>query len=84
MIVTSSRYTPKAETRNGNTVIVATRLKTATPNYLVHRAKYGESFQSLASRYLGSPLFYWKIADLNPHVPFPDFIEEGTSIRIPQ
>lgn len=84
MIVTSSRYKAKAETRNGDTFIVATRLKTSTPNYFVHYAKYGETFQSLASRYLGSPIFYWKIADINPQVPFPNFIDEGTAIRIPQ
>ena len=84
MIQILSRYTATTEERNGNIVIVATRKPTTMPSYMSHRARSGDTFENLAARYLGSPLFYWKIADINPQVVFPDYIPVGTNIRIPR
>lgn len=84
MIQTLSRYKATTEERNGNIVIIATRKPTTMPSYASHRARSGDTFANLAARYLGSPLFYWKIADINPQVSFPDYIPVGTNIRIPR
>ena len=84
MIQAFSRYTSTTEERNGNIVIVATRKATTLPDYVSHRSRSGDTFENLSSRYLGSPLFYWKIADINPQVPFPDYIPVGTNLRIPR
>ena len=37
----------------------------------------------IASRYLGSPLLWWKIMDANPIIQNPNDIRPGTQIRIP-
>ena len=84
MIEALSRYSTYAEERNGNTVIVSVRKQSVVPSYISYNARFGDTFSNLSARYLGSPLFYWKIADINPQVPFPNYIPVGTSIRIPQ
>jgi len=43
----------------------------------------GDTFDRIAYRTLFDSERYWEIADLNPHVPFPDEIPVGTLIRIP-
>lgn len=84
MLQPSSRYSVSYEVRNGDTTIVGNRIKTTTPSFLTHTSRDGESMDILSARYLGSPLFYWRIADLNPHIPYPDRIPAGTKVRIPQ
>jgi nucleoid-associated protein YgaU len=84
VITNLSRYSAQSETRNGDTVVVAVRGKTTTPDYITHVSREGDSFESLAARYLGAAIFYWRIADINPQVIFPDMIPVGTTIRIPQ
>lgn len=51
--------------------------------YSVYYSIEGDSFEKLASLYLGNPRLYWRIADINPHIEWPDRIPVGTSIRIP-
>lgn len=51
--------------------------------YSVIVTRENDSFERLAHRYLKDPLRYWEIADINPHVEWPDRIPLGTSIRIP-
>lgn len=84
MISLYSRYYAQTEERNGNTNVVALKQSFPIPNYITHVARDGDSFEYLSTRYLGSPVFYWKIADLNPHVPYPDYIPVGTVVRIPR
>jgi|ETNmetMinimDraft_2_1059921.scaffolds.fasta_scaffold565011_1 hypothetical protein len=43
----------------------------------------GQTFQEIAAKWLGDPKLYWMVADLNPHVPYPEEIPMGTRIRIP-
>ena len=43
----------------------------------------GQTFQEIAAKWLGDPKLYWMVADLNPHVPYPDEIPLGTRLRIP-
>lgn len=84
MIQISSRYRIASEVRNENTAIVAVRSAAITPSYSVYVTRDGDSFESLASQFLGAPVFYWKLADINPQVLFPDYIPVGTVLRIPQ
>lgn len=84
MIALYSRYRARQEIRNGDLAIVATYEKQPTNQFMTYISRDGDSFEKLASRYLGGPVFYWRIAELNPHVPFPDRIPLGTRIRIPR
>ena len=51
--------------------------------FVVLVSRDGDTFEQLASKYLGNPSLYWRIADINPHVEWPDRIPVGESIRIP-
>jgi hypothetical protein len=37
----------------------------------------------LAAMYLNDSTQYWKIADLNPQIAFPDKLTAGTQVKIP-
>ena len=43
----------------------------------------GQTFQEIAAKWLGDPKLYWMVADLNPHITYPEEIPMGTRIRIP-
>lgn len=83
MIIAGSRYSESSETRNGQTVNVALPTSFNTGNYFTIIAVDGDTFETLAARYLTGPSVWWKLADINKHVAFPDFITPGTTIRIP-
>lgn len=51
--------------------------------FAVYTSQDGDTFDLLASKYLGDPTRYWEIADINPQVEWPDRIPTGTTIRIP-
>lgn len=61
----------------------AERKPQQTTQYSVYYSSENDSFEKLASIYLGNPRLYWRIADINPHIEWPDRIPAGTSIRIP-
>ena len=84
MISLYSRYRAKQVARNGDLTVVGDYNKTPTIQYTTHISRDGDSFEKLATMYLGGPVFYWRIAELNPQVPFPDRIPLGTRIRIPR
>ena len=75
-----SRYT---QILDQNGVAVVKRKKKSTGRYSTLVSVQGQTFQEIASQWLGDPSQYWRIADLNPHVPYPDEIPMGTRIRIP-
>lgn len=52
--------------------------------YTTYMAKDGETVDILAYRLLGDFSRYWEIADLNPHIKFPNALSAGQVIRIPQ
>ncbi len=37
----------------------------------------------IASKIFNDPTQYWRVADINPQVKFPDIIPAGTVIRLP-
>ena len=44
----------------------------------------GQTFEELATIHLGDPTLWWKIADINPRIKWPDNIPLNTRIRIPR
>lgn len=84
MISLYSRYRAKHEIRNNDLTVVGVYNKITTNQYTTYISRDGDSFEKLAARHLGGSVFYWRIAELNPQVPFPDRIPLGTRIRIPR
>lgn len=83
MIIKGSRYSSSSETRNGETNVIAVPTTFSSKNYISVITESTQSFESLADVYLGNTSLYWKIADLNPEIMFPDFIPQGTVIKVP-
>lgn len=81
MTMLSSRYT-KITDANGN--VISVRKPKVTENYSLYTVKQGDTMDLLAARLYGDPTQYWRIADLNPHISFPDLIKVGDVLRLPQ
>lgn len=80
---TTSRYKTQTGT-DAEVTVVSTRKTMYGTRYYMYTSKEGDTFDLLSLRVLGDPSLWWKIADLNPHVPFPDQIPMGTNIRLPR
>jgi len=78
---TASRYTTQIDTDTGK--VIAVRKSTGMVNYTTFTTTSAETFELIAVRVFRDATQYWQIADLNPHVKFPDHIPVGTIIRIP-
>lgn len=74
---TTSRYELTASGR------YARRKPQEIVNYVLYTSRDNDTFDLLASKFLGDSTRYWEIADINPHVEWPDRITTGTTIRIP-
>lgn len=61
----------------------ASRVNFVASQFSVYVSRDGDTFMKLAALFLGDQSRYWEIADINPHVEWPDRIPVGTSIRIP-
>jgi nucleoid-associated protein YgaU len=72
-------------TISGNLTVdgTTTTVNSTTITAGIYIAKQGDSFISLALRYLNNEHLYWYIADLNPQIKFPDLLPVGAQIRIP-
>jgi nucleoid-associated protein YgaU len=79
---TSSRYTTSVDQKTG--AVIAVRKQQRTVAFETHVARDGDSFESLAQKVFGDPQQYWRIADINPQVKFPNELPVGTLIRIPK
>lgn len=80
-INTSSRYTTVVD--DSSTNVIALRKDNTSVRYTSYVTRSGESFESLANRVFRDGTQYWRIADLNPQIKFPDQIPAGTIIRLP-
>jgi len=78
---TSSRYTTEIDVDTGS--VVAVRKVNRPTAYTNYTTATNETFELIAVRIFRDATQYWQIADLNPHVKFPDHIPVGTVIRIP-
>jgi nucleoid-associated protein YgaU len=83
MINALSRYQSSVDQRDGVARNIAVPKPRISTDYSTYTARDGDTFSALAYRFLGDPTFFWRIADINPQVPFPDRIPAGTQIRIP-
>lgn len=83
MIIKGSRYKADVDVKDDVSINVAKPVYFEMKNFIVVTTKEGDSFESLASRYLKNPNLYWKIASCNTYISFPDYIEPGTRLRIP-
>jgi prophage DNA circulation protein len=84
MITSNSRYVPSVWERGG----VAYNIAIKGNNYSVQRtvaitAVEGDTFDKIASRVLSDSTQYWKVAELNPFIAFPDYISAGTIVVVP-
>ena len=82
-----SRYAREAvyemPLENGQRATVAARWeRTVPPDVAWHVIVEGESYETLAARYLGSSTLWWRIADANPLI-FPLDIAPGTTVAVP-
>ena len=80
-LTTSSRYTTQTDTATGD--VIAVRKSMSSVSYTTYLTTSNETFETIAVRIFRDATQYWQIADLNPHVKFPDRIPVGTTIRIP-
>lgn len=51
--------------------------------YTVHRVVEGDRLDLLADRAYGDAEFWWRIADANPELDYPDELTPGQLLRIP-
>jgi len=77
----SSRYTLAVDS-NGRAV--TKRKDIGSSHYAVVTSVGRQTFDELAAIHLGDPQLYWRIAVVNPHIPYPDEVPAGTRLRIPQ
>ena len=78
----SSRYTTDVDARTGR--IIAVRKEQKKVSFDRYTSRQDDSFDTIAQRIFSNPQEYWRIADLNPQVKFPNTIEVGTVVRIPK
>ena len=83
MIIKGSRYTETTETRDAESISVAVPTTYSTDSYFTVVTQQDETFASLAHNYLRNVTMYWKIADLNKQLSYPDIIPAGTVIKVP-
>ncbi|HEY0183328.1 MAG TPA: tail protein X [Rhodopila sp.] len=55
----------------------------AFPTLVSHNVQQGDRIDTIAARYLGDPLLYWRIVDANLGVRPGETLVDGQSIRIP-
>ena len=77
----TSRYT--LATDSAGKAVTKSRSVGAS-HYEVITTVGNQTFEELAATHLGDPQLYWRIAGVNPHVPYPDEVSAGTRLRIPR
>lgn len=83
MIIKGSRYVETSETRNEDTKVIATASSYTTDAYQSIITQQNETFASLANDFLNNPNLYWKLADINKNLGYPDVIPAGTTVKVP-
>lgn len=88
MIFQGSRYAtvPITAESNGSGVHHATvHPSTATPvvPYTTYQVQSGDRLDTLAAHALGDSELWWKIAQINPEIIYPDNLVVGSYLRVP-
>lgn len=58
-------------------------IPSGTIQYNTYVVTEGTSFSDLAFKFYQDPSLWWRIADANPEVFYPDSITPGSVIRVP-
>jgi hypothetical protein len=77
----TSRYTLTNDSKGR---AITKRKVVGSSRYSVIMTVGKQTLDELAAIHLGDPQLYWRIAGVNPHVPYPDEVPAGTRLRIPQ
>lgn len=83
MIIKGSRYSETSEARDGKTTTISVSTSYSSDAYHSIVTYQDETFASLANTYMNNPSMYWKIADINKNLGYPDIIPAGTVVNIP-
>lgn len=81
MLNTNSRYEPSTA---ADGTIIAVRKPLSSERYSLYTVKAGDTIESLAVSVFGDPTLYWRIADMNPQLDYPDSLTPGDLIRLPE
>lgn len=79
-VVASSAALPE---RGNNITIYTPPVVFRNARYQRYQIVQGDTYQLLANRFLRTPFDWWRIADMNPQIFWPDDLVPGTVIRIP-
>jgi nucleoid-associated protein YgaU len=77
----SSRYTTYKDPVTST--LIAVLKDVPSEQYTSYVSQAGDTFDSIATRIYRDPTQYWRIANINPQVKFPNEIPVGTNLRIP-
>lgn len=69
--------------RGNNITIYAPQVVFENARFRRYQIVQGDTYQSLADQYLGTAFDWWRIADMNPQIFWPDDLAPGTIIRLP-
>lgn len=89
MIVTGSRYMGQpvvsvpTDARGDTAVAVFGPDPISPATFVYYTVKAGDRMDKLAYELYGVPDLWWRIADANPEIFYPDVLIPGSIIRIP-
>lgn len=81
MLTISSRYTTDIA---ADGTVIGVKKPVSPVKYSIYTVKDGDTMDLLATRLYGDPTQWWRIADMNPHITFPDIIRVGDVLRLPE
>jgi hypothetical protein len=87
MIFTGSRYFGQSvvtiQTLSATSVAVFGPPPATATTFIYYQVMDGDRFDSIANKLYGVPDFWWRVADANPEIFYPEQLTTGTIIRIP-
>lgn len=87
MIVTGSRYMGQpvvpVPTSTGHSTAVYGPPPSGPAAFFYYTVVTGDRFDLIANKLYGVPEFWWKIANANPEIFYPDDLVPGSLIRVP-
>ena len=89
MIVNGSRYqgqsvvTVPTDAQGDSAVVVFGPTPTFPSTFVYYTVVIGDRMDTIANDLYGQPTLWWKIANANPEIFYPDGLVAGSIIRIP-
>lgn len=88
MIVHGSRYQTQPvvmmKHEDGRTHATVLRgVPAVTNQYTYYQIKEGDRLDNLANAFYGRPDLWWKLADANPEMFYPEVLTIGAILRVP-